>query len=179
MVFAPANTEHPERLASSGGWAPHPVFARNGLCALTSDRVSTTPQTLLDTLLDPAIRVGTSTPKADPSGDCAWALFRKADALVPGAYARLDAKALKLNGGADSPKAPAGRDISAWVMDQGQADAFLICCTNAVAAHQEAPRLRVVTVPPTPPTGGAAYGVTARQGAAAPAQVFAQALLAP
>lgn len=178
MVFASANTEHPERLGKSGGWAPHQVFVRNGLCALTSDRVSTTPQTLLDTLLDPAIRVGTSTPKADPSGDYAWALFRQADALVPGAYARLDAKALKLTGGADSPKAPAGRGTYAWVMDQGRADVFLTYCTNAVAARQEVPRLRVVAVPPALQVG-AAYGVTVRQGAPAPAQAFAQALLAP
>ena len=178
MVFASANTEHPQRLANSGGWAPHQVFVRNGLCALTSDRVSTTPPTLLDTLLDPAIRVGTSTPKADPSGDYAWALFRKADALVPGAYARLDAKALKLTGGADSPKAPAGRGTYAWLMDQGQADVFLTYCTNAVAARQEVPRLRVVSVPPALQVG-AAYGVTVRQGAPASAQAFGQALLAP
>lgn len=178
MVFASANTEHPQRLAASGGWGTHQVFVRNGLCALTSDRVSTTPPTLLDTLLDPAIRVGTSTPKADPSGDYAWALFRQADALVPGAYARLDAKALKLTGGADSPKAPAGRGTYAWVMDLGQADVFLTYCTNAVAARQEVPRLRVVSVPPALQVG-AAYGVTVRQGAAASAQAFAQALLAP
>lgn len=178
MVFASANTEHPQRLATRGGWAPHQVFVRNGLCALTSERVSTTPPTLLDTLLDPAIRVGTSTPKADPSGDYAWALFRKAEALVPGAYARLDAKALKLTGGADSPKAPAGRGTYAWVMDQGQADVFLTYCTNAVAARQEVPRLRVVSVPPALQVG-AAYGVTVRQGAPASAQAFGRALLAP
>lgn len=178
VVFASANTEHPQRLANGGGWAPHQVFVRNGLCALTSERVSTTPQTLLDTLLDPAIRVGTSTPKADPSGDYAWALFRKADALQPGAFARLDAKALKLTGGANSPKAPAGRSTYAWVMDQGQADVFLTYRTNAVAARQAVPRLRVVAPPPALQVG-AAYGVTVRQGAAAPAQAFAQALLAP
>ncbi len=178
MVFASANTEHPQRLADSGAWAPYQVFVRNSLCALTSDGVSTTPQTLLATLLDPAIRVGTSTPKADPSGDYAWALFRKADAVQPGAYTRLDAKALKLTGGADSPKAPAGRGTYAWVMDQGQADVFLTYCTNAEAARQEVPRLRVVSVPPTLQVG-AAYGVTVRQGAPASAQAFAQMLLAP
>lgn len=178
MVFASANTEHPQRLADSGAWAPHQVFVRNSLCALTSNGVSTTPQTLLATLLDPATRVGTSTPTADPSGDYAWALFRKADAVQPGAYARLDAKALKLTGGVDSPKAPAGRGTYAWVMDQGQADVFLTYCTNAVAARQEVPRLRVVSVPPALRVD-AAYGVTVRQGAPASAQAFAQMLLAP
>ena len=178
VVFASANTEHPQRLVEAGGWAPHQVFVRNSLCALTSDRVTATPQNLLEVLLDPATRVGTSTPKADPSGDYAWALFRKADAVKPGAYATLDAKALQLTGGPTSPKAPAGRGTYAWVMDEGQADVFLTYCTNAVAARQEVPRLKVVSVPPGLQVG-AAYGVTVRQGAPASAQAFAQMLLAP
>ena len=82
---------------------------RNALCALTSEQISSTPDTLLATMLRSDVRVGTSTPKADPSGDYAWALFRQADKIQPGAYAQLDAKALKLTGGADSPKPPAGR----------------------------------------------------------------------
>ena len=178
VVFASANTEHPQRLVEAGGWAPHQVFVRNSLCALTSDRVTATPQNLLEVLLDPATRVGTSTPKADPSGDYAWALFRKADAVKPGAYATLDAKALQLTGGPTSAKAPAGRGTYAWVMDQGQADVFLTYCTNAVAARQEVPRLKVVSVPPALQVG-AAYGVTVRQGAPASAQAFAQMLPAP
>ena len=119
-----------------------------------------------------------STPKADPSGDYAWELFRKADRLRPGAYATLDAKALKLTGGPDSPKAPEGRGTYAWVMDEGRADVFLTYCTNAVAARQEVPRLKVVALPPELQVG-AAYGLTVRQGSPAAAQAFAGALLAP
>jgi molybdenum ABC transporter molybdate-binding protein len=178
QVFASADTQHPQRLAAAGGWQSPTVFVRNSLCALTQANVSTSPEGLLATLLDPAIRVGTSTPKADPSGDYAWELFRKADRLRPGAYATLDAKALKLTGGQDSPKAPAGRGTYAWVMDEGQADVFLTYCTNAVAAQQEVPRLKVVALPPALQVG-AAYGLTVRQGAPAAAQAFAQALLAP
>src|SRR5690606_11239466 len=109
QVFASADTGHPQRLSATGGWVPHRVFARNGLCALTQAHVNATPQTLLETLLNPAVKLGTSTPKADPSGDYAWELFRKAEALRSGAYAALDAKALKLTGGPDSPKPPAGQ----------------------------------------------------------------------
>jgi len=178
QVFASADTQHPQRLAAAGGWQAPTVFVRNSLCALTQASVSTTPDGLLATLLDPAVRVGTSTPKADPSGDYAWELFRKADRLRPGAYATLDAKALKLTGGPDSPKAPAGRGTYAWVMDEGRADVFLTYCTNAVAAQQEVPRLKVVALPPALQVG-AAYGLTVRQGAPAAAQAFAQALLAP
>ena len=178
QVFASADTDHPQRLAARGGWQAPVVFTRNALCALTSEQISATPDTLLATMLRSDVRVGTSTPKADPSGDYAWALFRQADTVQPGAYAQLDAKALKLTGGADSPKPPAGRGTYAWVMDQRQADVFLTYCTNAVAAQAEVPRLRVVQLPPALQVG-AAYGLTVRAEAPAAAQAFAVALRQP
>lgn len=178
QVFASADTEHPRRLAAQGGWQPPVVFARNALCALTSDKLAATPATLLATMLQPSVRVGISTPKADPAGDYAWALFGRADAVQPGATARLQAKALQLTGGADSPKPPAGRGTYAWVMDQGQADVFLTYCTNAVSAQKEVPRLRIVEIPPELQVG-AAYGVTVRMGAPQAADAFLRALLAP
>ena len=178
QVFASADTDHPQRLAARGGWQAPVVFTRNALCALTSEQISATPDTLLATLLRSDVRVGTSTPKADPSGDYAWALFRQADTLQPGAYAQLDAKALKLTGGASSPKPPSGRGTYAWVMEQRQADVFLTYCTNAVAAQAELPRLRVVQLPPALQVG-AAYGLTVRADAPAAAQAFAQALRQP
>ena len=177
QVFASADTQHPQRLAATGGWAAPTVFVRNSLCALTQAGVNTTPQNLLETLLNPSVKLGTSTPQADPSGDYAWELFRKAETVRAGAYAVLDAKALKLTGGADSPKPPAGRGTYAWVMDQGQADVFLTYCTNAVASQKEVPRLKVVQVPAALQVG-AAYGLTVRRGAPAPADAFAKALLA-
>lgn len=177
-VFASADTDHPRRLASTGHWQAPTVFVRNGLCALTSDQLKATPATLLTTMLSPAVRIGTSTPKADPAGDYAWMLFRRADSLTAGAYKTLDGKALKLTGGANSPKAPPGQSTYAWVMDQGQADLFLTYCTNAVAAQREVPRLQIVQVPDELQVG-AAYGVTARTNASPAAQSFANALTLP
>ena len=174
-VFASADTVHPQRLAARGGWQAPVVFTRNRLCALTSAQLSATPDTLLTTLLDPAVRVGTSTPQADPSGDYAWQLFRRADAVRPGAYATLDAKALKLTGGADSPAAPPGRGTYAWLMDEGKADLFLTYCTNAVAAQRELPRLKVVALPPALQVG-ADYGLGLRQDASPAARRFADSL---
>ncbi len=178
QVFASADIAQPQRLADDGGWRAPVVFVRNALCALTSDQVYAAPATLLGTMLRPGIRVGTSTPGADPSGDYAWALFRKADEIQPGAYAVLDAKALKLTGAADSPKPPPGRGTYAWIMEQRQADVFLTYCTNATAAQKEVPWLNVVQLPPVLQVG-AAYGLTVRTAAPASALAFAQALLAP
>jgi molybdate transport system substrate-binding protein len=176
QVFASADTDHPARLAERGGWQAPQVFTRNSLCALTAAHLDATPATLLATMLRADVRVGTSTPRADPSGDYAWALFRRADAVQPGAYAALDAKARKLTGGADSPKPPAGRGTYAWVMDDGRADLFLTYCTNAVAAQKEVPRLKIVQVPAELQVG-AAYGLTVRADAPAAARAFAGHLL--
>lgn len=178
QVFASADVDHPQRLAQAGGWDAPRVFARNLMCALAAPAVNATPDTLLDTLLQPAVRVGTSTPKADPSGDYAWALFRRADALRPGAFAALDAKALKLTGGADSAHPPAGRSTYAWNMEEGRADVFLVYCTNAAQAQREVPRLKVIAVPAGLQVA-ASYGLTVRKGTSPAATQLADYLLGP
>src|SRR5262245_4183711 len=80
-VFAYADMGHPKRLADQARAArPVRVFARNELCALVRAGLTVSSETLLDVLLDPELRLATSTPKADPSGDYAFALFAKAEA---------------------------------------------------------------------------------------------------
>jgi molybdate transport system substrate-binding protein len=178
QVFASADMDHPLRLAREGGWNAPSVFALNQMCVLAAPSVNASPDTLLETLLRPEIRIGTSTPKADPSGDYAWALFRRADKLRPGAFATLDAKALKLTGGADAPKPPqSGGNTYAWLMAEGKADVFVTYCTNAVAVQLEAPTLKIIGVPPDLQVA-ARYGLAARQGDAAAARL-AQYILSP
>ncbi|MBH2043145.1 MAG: substrate-binding domain-containing protein [Comamonadaceae bacterium] len=128
-------------------------------------------------MLNPSVKLGTSTPGADPAGDYAWALFRKAELVQPGACAALDGKALKLTGSAGAAKALAGRGTYAWLMDEGRADIFLTYCTNAMSARQEVPGLKVVEIPPALEVS-VSYGLTARSGDAA-ATRFAQYLLSP
>lgn len=156
-VFASANMAHPQALAAKAR-LPVVLFARNTLCALTQKEVNATEATLLDVMLDPKIKLGTSTPKADPSGDYAFALFAKAEALKPGAKATLEAKAQKLTGGPDAPKPPAGRTVYAHLMEQRLADVFLTYCTNAIVAARQVPGLQVVTIPPALAVG-ADYGL--------------------
>lgn len=178
QVFASADNDHPQRLARQGGWAASTVFVRNTLCALTSEQLVATPATLLATLLRPDVRLGTSTPKDDPSGDYTWELFHKAERVQPGAYAALNAKAQMLVGQVSSPQPPAGRLAYAWLMDERKVDVFLTYCTNAVAAQKEVPRLKVVPIAPELQVG-ASYGVTVRDSAPKAATAFAQALLEP
>lgn len=177
-VFASANMKHPQTLQSQGKGGPVALFARNRLCALARPGVTVTPATLLDALLDPNVRLGTSTPKADPSGDYAWELFRKADAIKPGAFAALDEKALQLTGGPNSEKAPEGRNQYGWVMDTDKADIFLTYCTNAVLAKKDVPGLKIVAVP-SELSVGADYGLIVLDGAPPAAWRLALYILAP
>lgn len=64
-VFASANTEHPQALADRGLAGPARVFAQNALCVPAPKAAALTTESVVDRLLDPAVRVGTSTPKAD------------------------------------------------------------------------------------------------------------------
>jgi len=177
-VFASANMAHPERLQAAGWGSPVALFARNQLCGLAQPGLDVTGASLLDVLLDPEVRVGTSTPKADPSGDYAWQLFERAEALRSGAFATLDAKALKLTGGADSASPPAGRNPYAWVMDESRADIFLTYCTNAVLAQREIPALQIAKIPPELAVG-ADYGVIVRDGAGIDGWRLAMFILSP
>lgn len=177
-VFASADMGHPETLAKAGRAGPVSVFAFNRLCALVRPGVAATTETLLDRMLDPAIKLGTSTPKADPSGDYAWQLFEKAEKFKPGAYAALDAKARKLTGGPNSPAAPAGRSLYAKLVSEGAADIFLLYCTAAAEARRDVPDLTIIAVPPALAVG-AAYGLSVIKSARGEAQRFADFVLSP
>ena len=172
-VFASADTGHPQALADAGKTnGPPVIFARNQLCALAKEGLSISADRFLDVLLDPAVRVGMSTPKADPSGDYAVALFAKADVLRPGAKIALETKSLQLTGGPTSEKAPDGRNLYAWVMSSGKADVFLTYCTNALVAKSEVPGLRMVAIPDALAVG-ADYGLVVLKGAPEAANQFA------
>src|SRR5580704_14289961 len=71
-VFTSANMEHPQALAAARLSGPVVLFARNRLCAIARPGLDVEPATLLDRMLDPTVKLATSTPKADPAGDYAW-----------------------------------------------------------------------------------------------------------
>lgn len=156
-VFAAANMAHPRALLEPQGGSVV-LFARNRLCALLAPGVSATPETLLERMLEPSVKLGTSTPRADPSGDYAWAAFARAEAVRPGARATLEGKALTLTGGPDSPQPPPGQSTYAWLIARGEAHLFLTYCTNAVPAAAAVPGASVVALPPELAVG-ADYGL--------------------
>src|SRR5215469_160103 len=177
-VFASANMEHPLALFRAGRSGPVVLFARNQLCALVRPGLAVEPASLLDRMMDKGTKLGTSTPKADPSGDYAWEVFRKADAIRPGAFAALSHKALQLTGAPSSVAAPTDRNLYGMLVAQGRADLFLTYCTNALAAVKENPGQRMVALPDNLAVG-ADYGLTVMTGASPPAYRFAMYILSP
>jgi ABC-type molybdate transport system substrate-binding protein len=177
-VFASANMEHPQALAAAGKSGPVVMFARNRLCALVRPSITTASDTILEKMLDPQIKLGTSTPKADPSGDYAWDVFRKADAVKAGNFAVLEKKALQLTGGPNSPAPPASRSVYGAILLEGTADIFLTYCTNAIVAARENPGQQVVALPEALAVG-ADYGLTVIKEAGPDAQAFADYILSP
>ncbi len=156
-VLASADMAQARRLGAARE-RPVILFTRNSLCALAPATLALTPDTVLDRMLDPAVKLGTSTPGADPGGDYAWAVFARAEALHPGAKATLEAKALKLVGGADSKPLVPGKGQVEGVFLSHAADLMLGYCTGAAAVMREVPGLASVPLPPEL-TVGPAYGM--------------------
>jgi molybdate transport system substrate-binding protein len=149
-VFASADMEQPRQLA-----AGHPerlviLFARNSLCALARPNLGLNQENLLDRLLDPAVRIATSTPGLDPLGTYSWEVFARADALKPGARATLEAKAKKLVGGGEkTPPLVPGKGAVEGIFLSDQADVMLIYCSAVPALQSEIPSLTSIKLPST------------------------------
>jgi molybdate transport system substrate-binding protein len=157
-VFASADMDQPRRLARSRDGSFVVMFTRNRLCALAKTRLGLTSGNLLDRLLDPSVRLATSTPGADPGGDYAWAVFARAEAVHPGAQAILQRKAMQLVGGPKSKPLVPGRGAVQGIFLTDRADVMLGYCSSGQAVMREIPGLTNVALPPSL-TVGPAYGL--------------------
>src|SRR5271154_3746035 len=106
-LFASADMGHPLKLLHDGRATRVAMFVRNTLCGVAVPRVGLTTANFIDRLLDPSVKLSTSTPNADPAGDYTWAMFHRIDAQRPGSFAILDKKAQQIVGG-PANNAPAG-----------------------------------------------------------------------
>jgi molybdate transport system substrate-binding protein len=158
-LFASADMAQAQRLAVG-----HPErfvvnFTRNRLCAIARRTLGLTSANMLDRLLDPTVRLATSTPGSDPGGDYAWAVFGRAEAMHPGARAALETKALQLyGGGAKTPLLVPGKGAVEGIFLADRADVALGYCSGAADVVHEVPALVVVPLP-AELTVGPAYGM--------------------
>ena len=173
-MLASADFGHPKALADNGLAWPTILFTRNKLCATGKASLALSPDTVLPVLLDPAVHVGTSTPKADPAGDYAWVLFDLADKRKPGSAKILDAKADKIVGGPNNSAPVNGRHPVAAAFEAGTIDVFLGYCSGDL--HKTTPGLTMTQLPPDLSVQ-ADYGLAVLKGASPEARRFALYLL--
>jgi ABC-type molybdate transport system substrate-binding protein len=103
---------------------------------------------LLEYLLKPEVRLGTSTPGDDPSGDFAWEVFRRAETERPGAFEALSAKAQQLVGGPANSAPIKGQSPVLDLFERGLIDVFLGYRSSARAVQRLRPSIAVVDLPP-------------------------------
>nr|WP_038381519.1 substrate-binding domain-containing protein [Pantoea sp. IMH] len=122
-LFASANRAHPQKLLLLGKALGVTIFTHNKLCLTLPAALA--QRDWLSLLADPALRIGTSTPLSDPSGDYTWQLFDRIEKQHQGLGEDLKRRALKLVGGADSLPVPPGELAATWLLKTGQADIFI------------------------------------------------------
>jgi molybdate transport system substrate-binding protein len=177
-VFASAGLPHAQILTEAGISGPSVLFVRNALCVVTEADRELDTGNLVDTLLRPEIRIGTSTPVADPAGDYTWEMFRKIEAQRPGAFERLSAKAQQLDGSAATAAPVNGRSRMLVALDDRQIDLFIVYCSGAREMAKASSKYKSVGLP-VELAVGAEYGLTVSRKAPPGATDFAMYLLSP
>ncbi|HZX70064.1 MAG TPA: extracellular solute-binding protein [Rhodanobacter sp.] len=147
-VYVSANLANAQHLAQDHLGSPAVIIARNSLCIIARSQLHLTADNLLETLSKPSVKIGTSTPGADPGGDYAWAWFASLDAAHPGTGKVLRDKAQQLVGGAVAPKVPAHISAVTWFLQQGRVDAFVSYCSSKQPNASPAPGLVKIAIPP-------------------------------
>jgi molybdate transport system substrate-binding protein len=177
-VFASAALPHAQALTDAGVSGPSVLFAKNALCIVTVADRPLDAANLVETLLKPDVKIGTSTPVSDPAGDYTWEMFRKVDATRPGAFDTLSKKAQQLVGGPTTSAPVNGRPPLLVALDAHQIDLFVYYCSGAQQIARDSANYKSVALPPQL-TVGPEYGLTVSRKAVAGAADFAMYLLSP
>lgn len=171
---------NPQKLFDEGLSEPVVPFSQTHLVALTRPGLSVNSNNLLDLLLDPNIKLATSTPIKDSSFDYAQEIFQKADSVKPGSFQILNDKALRLVGGAPTTVTPpTGVDTFKYILeDQKLADVALVYYTVGLASVAAASDLQIVELPENLATN-ATFSLTVLKGASPDSKKLAEYILSP
>src|SRR6185312_662812 len=140
-----ADIASPQKLQAEGKTVvPVIAFAKNRECAVSRKALGVTPDNLAAKLLDPKVRIKTSQPIADPSGDYTRAISDKIDAGHPGA-----GKTLKAKGEASwtltaTPTKP-GQSALAALFANDKIDMTIVYCSAGI--DKEVPGLSGCPIP--------------------------------
>ena len=145
-LFMSADVGSPRKLEALGRTVvPVVAFARNRMCIVSRRSAGVTQANLVERLLADGVRVKTSAPIADPSGDYAWAIFDRIEAAQPGAGAKLKEKA-QANMTATAPATP-GQSAAAGLFAARLIDMSITYCSAAAGLEKEIPNLVSLEAP--------------------------------
>jgi molybdenum ABC transporter molybdate-binding protein len=175
-IFASASLEHTEALYQAGIMRKASVFAHNSLCLMARPGIDLDQQKMIDLILDPKIRLGTSKPESDPAGDYTWQLFREVNKQRPGAFKTISEKAIQLTGIAVDTKL---KTLPyAAIFEENKADVFISYCTNAAATAKAVQGLSWMRFPDDVNNSGT-YAISASVKASKEAERFIAFILSP
>jgi molybdenum ABC transporter molybdate-binding protein len=177
-VFASAALPHAQTLTDAEISGPSVLFTRNALCVVTTAANAVNTGNLIETLLKPDTKIGTSTPVSDPSGDYTWEIFHRIDAQRPGAFKTLSDKAQQLIGGPTSAPSVNGRSPLLVALDDARIDLFVYYCSGAREIVKASSAYKSVELPGELSVGPE-YGLTESRKAQPGAADFAMYLLSP
>jgi molybdate transport system substrate-binding protein len=147
-LFTSADAASPRKLESQGRTVvPVVVIARNRMCIVSRRSAGVTAANLIDRMLAKDVRLKTSTPVADPSGDYAWAIFDRIEALRPGSGAILKEKAQASMGLSAAPPTPNQSPYAALFASR-QVDMAITYCSGTANLEKDVPELTSLVVPP-------------------------------
>jgi molybdate transport system substrate-binding protein len=147
-LFLSADLGSPEKLASRNHRVmPAIAFARNRMCVVSRKSANVTPGNLIERLLEKKVRVKTSTPIADPSGDYAWSIFDRIGKQHAGAATTLKDKAQAVMNVTAAAPAP-GQSAAAALFAQDRIDISITYCSASTGLEKELPELTSFEIPP-------------------------------
>lgn len=147
-VLLSADMTSPRRLAAAGrAVVPAIAFARNRLCLVARKSLGLMPNDRVSGLIAPGVRIKTSKPVADPSGDYAMAMFALMDAAHPGAGTILRASAAKQMTTVAPSTAP-GQGTTAALFLAHNVDVAVTYCSASDDITRGKPDLVNIVVPP-------------------------------
>jgi molybdate transport system substrate-binding protein len=146
-LFISANLSHPQELLRLGLTEKIIPVAKNEVCLFGHFSPGKDLDGTIDIMLDPSVGLGTSTPGDDPGGDYAFEVFRLVDAIRPGSYAVLSAKALQLVGGRNSPPTSGTKHPVLSLFAQQRIDIFLGYYTTALAIKSVLSSIHIERLP--------------------------------
>ncbi|SMF23635.1 substrate-binding domain-containing protein [Desulfovibrio gilichinskyi] len=157
-LFLSANLKHGQILADMGLCSAPKIFAENSLC-LFGRPAALQGGDVLQNMLNPENRLGTSTPIDDPGGDYAFSVFDRAESVQDGSRDLLRSKAMTLVGGKKSPKSAGPHSPVYGLFAEDKVDLFLGYRTTAMDLADRMEDIQIMDLPDNLSVKAQYYGV--------------------